>query len=79
VPEAGRLREQVENHERACTQVLFLQKAALVRRFQLSLAGTFHRTRSHLLKTGFFMQALELKIQRKNPGSDLLTARVARL
>jgi len=23
VPEASRLREQVENHERACTQVLF--------------------------------------------------------
>jgi hypothetical protein len=29
----------------------------------LSLAGTFHRIRSHLLKTGFFMQAMELKIR----------------
>jgi hypothetical protein len=29
VPEAGRLREQVENHRRACTQVLFLSKAEL--------------------------------------------------
>jgi hypothetical protein len=29
VPEAGRLREQVENHGRACTHVLFLWKANL--------------------------------------------------
>jgi len=29
VPESGRLREQVENHRRACTQVLFLRKAEL--------------------------------------------------
>jgi hypothetical protein len=29
VPESGRLREQVENHRRACTQVLFLSKAEL--------------------------------------------------
>ncbi len=29
VPEAGRLREQVENYRRACTQVLFLTKAEL--------------------------------------------------
>jgi hypothetical protein len=28
-PEAGRPREQVENHGRACTQVLFLCKAEL--------------------------------------------------
>jgi hypothetical protein len=28
-PEAGRLREQVENHGRACTQVLYLRKAEL--------------------------------------------------
>ncbi len=35
------------------------------------LAGTFHRRRSPLLKTGFFRQIRELKIQRKNPGSAL--------
>jgi len=35
---------------------------------QYSLAGTFHRRRSRLLKTGFLRQ---LKIQRKNPGSAL--------
>ncbi len=29
MPEAGRLREQVENHGRACIQVLFLRKAGL--------------------------------------------------
>jgi len=29
VPEASRPREQVENHGRACTQVLFLHKAEL--------------------------------------------------
>ncbi len=29
MPEAGRPREQVENHRRACTQVLFLSKAEL--------------------------------------------------
>jgi len=29
VPEAGRLRELVENHRRACTQVLFLSKEEL--------------------------------------------------
>jgi hypothetical protein len=29
LPEASRLREQVENHERACTHVLFLPKAEL--------------------------------------------------
>ncbi len=35
------------------------------------LAGTCHRRRSRLLKTGFFGQVRELKIQRKNPGSGL--------
>ncbi len=35
------------------------------------LAGTFHRRRSRLLKTGFFRHVRELKIQRKNPGSAL--------
>jgi hypothetical protein len=35
------------------------------------LAGTFHRRRSGLLKTSFFRQVRELKIQRKNPGSAL--------
>ncbi len=29
VPEAGRPREPVQNHARACTQVLFLRKAEL--------------------------------------------------
>ncbi len=29
MPKAGILREQVENHKRACTQVLFLSKAEL--------------------------------------------------
>jgi hypothetical protein len=29
VPKAGRPREQVENHRRACIQVLFLRKAEL--------------------------------------------------
>jgi hypothetical protein len=29
VLEAGRLREQVENHPTACTQVLFLRKAEM--------------------------------------------------
>jgi hypothetical protein len=33
-----------------------------------SLAGTFHRIRSRLLKTGFFRQVREVKIQMKNPG-----------
>jgi hypothetical protein len=87
-PEAGRPREQVEHHWRACTQVLFLLKAELrffhfstivtgwlipstVRTSQYNLAGTFHRRRSRLAKTGFFRQARELKIQRKNSGSAL--------
>jgi hypothetical protein len=46
VPEASRPREQVKNHGRACTQVLFLRKVAL-RFFSTyqnsdSLADTFH-------------------------------------
>jgi hypothetical protein len=32
------------------------------------IAGTFHPKRSRLLKTGFFGQVRELKIQSKNPG-----------
>jgi hypothetical protein len=40
-------------------------------KIQYSLAGTFHRRSSRLLKTGFFRQVRELKIQRKNPGSAL--------
>ncbi len=36
-----------------------------------NLVGTFHHKRSLLLKTGFFRQAKELKIQRKIPGSVL--------
>jgi hypothetical protein len=43
----------------------------LVRRSQYSLAGTFHRRRSRLLKTSFFKQVRELKVQRKNPSSAL--------
>jgi hypothetical protein len=87
VPKAGRPREHVKNHGRACTQVLFLGKAEL-RFFYfleivtgwlapsagqkiLVLAATFHPKRSRLLKTGFFIQVRELKIQRKNPGSAL--------
>ncbi len=37
--EAGRLREQVDNHGRACTQVLFLSKVKLGF-FHLPLVGT---------------------------------------
>ncbi len=40
-------------------------------KIQYNLASTFHRRRSCLLKTGFFRQARELKLQRKNPGGDL--------
>ncbi len=71
VPKAGRPREHVKNHGRACTQVLFLNKAEL-RFFYfleivtgwlapsagqkiLVLAGTFHPKRSPLLKAGFFI------------------------
>jgi hypothetical protein len=83
-------REQVENHGRACTQVLFLSKAELgffhssvflksekiVKIFSTavdpsSLADIFHCKRSRLLKTSFFRQVRELKIQRKNRGSAL--------
>jgi hypothetical protein len=75
VSQAGRLREQVENHRRACTQVIFLLKAeqGFFSLFRNSdrLAGTFHRRRSRLLKTSFFRQVRELKIQRENPGSAL--------
>jgi len=90
VPEADKPREQVENHGRACTQVLcrgnrskiveghVLRSFTFVKQswdFSLSrnsdrmagtfrwsedpstaLAGTFHRRRSRLLKTGFFRQ-----------------------
>ncbi len=37
----------------------------LARRSQYSLAGTFDCKRSHLLKTGFFREVRELKIQGK--------------
>jgi hypothetical protein len=73
VPEPGRPREHVENHGRASTQVLFLCKAdlgffhfleiftgwlvpPLVRRSHYSLTNL-------LLKTGFFIQVRELKMQ----------------
>jgi hypothetical protein len=72
VVEAGRLRELVDSHGRACTQVLFLSKAELgivrlllVRRSEYSPVGTFHCRRSRLLETGFFSQIRKLKIQRK--------------
>jgi hypothetical protein len=60
---------------RACTQVLFLRIAELgffhFLQIVTRLAGTFHRRSSRLLKTSFFRQVRELKIQRKNPGSAL--------
>jgi hypothetical protein len=88
MPEASRSKEQLSNHGRACTQVLFLRKAELGffhfleivtgwlvpsagQKIQYSLAGTFHRRRSHLLKTSFLRQVREMKRQRKNPGSAL--------
>jgi hypothetical protein len=37
------------------------------------MAGTFHRRRSRLLKTGFFKKVTKLKIESKNPGSALRT------
>jgi hypothetical protein len=45
----------------------------LVRRSQYSLAGTFHRRRSRLLKTGFFRQVngANENTKEKNPGSAL--------
>jgi hypothetical protein len=51
----------------------WLVPSALVRRSQYSLAGTFPPQKKipSLLKTGFFRQVRELKIQRKNPGSAL--------
>jgi hypothetical protein len=66
LPEAGRPREQVESRGRACTQVLFLLKAEL---------GFFHFLEivTGWLKTGFFRQVRELKIQRENPGRALRT------
>jgi hypothetical protein len=74
MPEAGRPREQVKSHGRTSTQVLFLCKAELgffsLFRNSDRLAATFLcRRSSHLLKTGFFRQVRELKIQRKIPGS----------
>jgi hypothetical protein len=77
VPEAGRPREQVHRKSRKglYSQVSILSKAELGYyhfleivtgwRSQLSLVGTFHPRRSHLLKTGFFWQVRELKIQGK--------------
>jgi hypothetical protein len=43
------------------------------------LTGTFHHRRSRLLKTGFFRQVRELKIQKKNPGSALRIGNVPHL
>jgi hypothetical protein len=84
VPEASRPREQVENHRRAFTQMLFLRKAelglfhfseivtgSLVRRSQYNLIGTFHRRISSFAKTGFFKQVRELKIKGKIQGCAL--------
>ncbi len=89
VVEAGRPREQLENHGKACTQVHFLSKAELGffhfleimtcwlipsagQKIQVQhMAGTFHRRKSCLLKTGFFSQGREMKVQRKNRGSAL--------
>ncbi len=89
VPEAGKLREQVKNHNRALLRSfsyikqsragifsLFKNSNRLASTFrwlrsQSSLAGTLHCRRSRLLKTGFFKQVMELKIQRKNLGGAL--------
>jgi hypothetical protein len=38
----------------------------LVRRSQYSLAGTFHRRRPRLLRTGFFRQVRELENTKEN-------------
>jgi hypothetical protein len=51
VPEAGRLREQVKNHGRASTQVLFLCKAEL---------GFFHLLE---IVTGYMVPSAGQKIQ----------------
>jgi hypothetical protein len=63
VLEASKPREQVKNHGRDCTKVLFLRKTnragwylPLVRRSQYSLACSFRCRRSCVLKTGFFRQ-----------------------
>ncbi len=74
VTKAGRPREQVKNNGRAYTQVLFLRKAELgffhfleiVTGWLVPSAGQKIPAQ---LKTGFFRQVMELKIQRKNPGS----------
>jgi hypothetical protein len=50
----------------------------LVRRSHYSLAGTVHRRRSPLLKTGFFRLVRGLKIQRKNPGHALRLVKTSR-
>jgi hypothetical protein len=55
--------------------LLEIVRGWLVVRSQYSLAGTFHRRRSPLLKTGFFRHVRELKIQRKNLGSALHSVR----
>jgi hypothetical protein len=76
VPQARRPREPVQNHGRACTQVLFLCKAELGFVHFLKIrdgpGGTFHHRISSLLKTGSFRQVRELKIQRKSPGNQVI-------
>jgi hypothetical protein len=77
VPEAGRLRELVKNHGRACTQVLFLLEAQLRFFHFLEIVtgwlvpSTQEGTDGSMLRTCFFRQVPELKIQRKNPGRAL--------
>jgi hypothetical protein len=74
VPKAGRSREQLEKHRTTGTQVLFQSTAELgffhfleiVTGWLVPSAGTFHRRRSPLLKTGFSRQIRELKLQMKN-------------
>jgi hypothetical protein len=78
--------EQVENHGRAGTHVLFLRKGELAflhfleivtgwlvpshgQKIPVRRGWSFHRRRSPLLKTGFFREVMELKIQRKNLGN----------
>ncbi len=81
-----RSQAHISNHRKAYTKVLFLRKAEL-RFFHFLEMVTgwldadqnvpvrpgwyLHRRRSRLLKTGFFRQVRELKIQMKNSGSAL--------
>ncbi len=62
MPEAGRPREQVENHGRACTQFLFLRKA--------ELTGWYLPPQKIPLAENRFLQASE-GAENTKPGSAL--------